>query len=445
MPNMFQNPNTQKDIFGQDYSVPMYLQFVPGYCADVCHSDENPHFDAGNHINTIIAVPAHTEEKFVSKESALGNEDFRYFPLLRGITDIPTKGDPVLLTTIGGVNYYLGPLNTDNNSVTWNSPGDALFKQDMVLPETDSGEVTSRGALGESPNFYKNLEWERLTKERKEELDFGDAINETTGDLTLEGRHGNSIRIGSRSKYPYIFMSNFRNSSAPYENFQDGTLISITSNGSLQQHFESIVEPFSGRTIPGFRLASDLVESFVVRELPFNRSMQDLIETVNGIYPNEGKSIYEYGKMEKGDLTTKANQVLLHSDRITLNTREDDMYLSSIKDIHIGTGRHLTISNNENLIIESQKTFLGNPFKDGKDRSFITVDDKEANSKMQPAVLGQKLHIVLNDMLTMIQSINSVSSQLGQVKLVVDPKQITDLGTKINNILSTKHFVEPNT
>ena len=64
---------------------------------------------------------------------------------------------------------------------------------------------------------------------------------------------------------------------------------------------------------------------------------------------------------------------------------------------------------------------------------------------MQPAVLGQKLHIVLNDMLTMIQSINSVSSQLGQVKLVVDPKQITDLGTKINNILSTKHFVEPNT
>ena len=121
------------------------------------------------------------------------------------------------------------------------------------------------------------------------------------------------------------------------------------------------------------------------------------------------------------------------------------MYLSSIKDIHIGTGRHLTISNNENLIIESQKTFLGNPFKDGKDRSFTTVDDKEANSKMQPAVLGQKLHIVLNDMLTMIQSINSVSSQLGQVKLVVDPKQITDLGTKINNILSTKHFVEPNT
>jgi hypothetical protein len=31
-----------------------------------------------------------------------------------------------------------------------------------------------------------------------------------------------------------------------------------------------------------------------------------------------------------------------------------------------------------------------------------------------------------------------------KVKLVVDPKQITDLGTKINNILSTKHFVEPN-
>tara|TARA_Y100000996_G_scaffold280664_1_gene221417 strand:+ start:380 stop:1714 length:1335 start_codon:yes stop_codon:yes gene_type:complete len=444
MSNTFQNPNTQKDIFGQDYSVPMYLQFVAGYCAEVCHSDENPHFDAGNHINTIIAVPAHNE-KYVTKESALGNEDYRYFPLFRGITDVPTKGDPVLLTIIGGVNYYLGPLNTDNNSVTWNSPGDAIFKRDMPLPVADTGEVTSRGALGESPNFYKNLEWERLTKDRREDLDYGNAINETTGDLLMEGRHGNSIRIGSRSKYPYIFMSNFRNNVNPYETFQDGSIISITSNGTLQQHFENIVEPISGRTILGFRLASDLAESFVIRELPFNRSMQDLIETVNNEYPNEGKSIYEYGKMEKGDLNTKANQVFLHSDRITLNTRLDDIYLSSIKDIHIGTGRHLTISNNENLIIESQKTFLGNPFKEGKDRSFTNVDDKQANSKMQPAVLGQRLHAVLNDMLTMIQNINSVSSQLGQVKLIVDPKEISNLTTSINNILSNKHFIEPNT
>ena len=31
------------------------------------------------------------------------------------MVDVPTKGDPVLLCTMGGINYYLGPLNTAGN------------------------------------------------------------------------------------------------------------------------------------------------------------------------------------------------------------------------------------------------------------------------------------------------------------------------------------------
>ena len=43
--------------------------------------------------------------------------------------------------------------------------------------------------------------------------------------------------------------------------------------------------------------------------------------------------------------------MLFYSDRITINSKTDDIYLSSKKDIHIGTGRHLTISTNKDLII----------------------------------------------------------------------------------------------
>ena len=77
------------------------------------------------------------------------------------------------------------------------------------------------------------------------------------------------------------------------------------------------------------------------------------------------------------------NQTLLHSDRITINTKKDDIYLSSIKDIHIGTGRHLTISTNENLIIESKSTFFGRPVINNKAR------------KMQGMVLGDELQSIL--------------------------------------------------
>ena len=49
-----------------------------------------------------------------------------------------------------------------------------------------------------------------MTKKRKKELDYGNAIFETTGDTIIEGRHGNSLRIGSRSNNPYVFISNGR-------------------------------------------------------------------------------------------------------------------------------------------------------------------------------------------------------------------------------------------
>ena len=49
----------------------------------------------------------------------LGSKDYKPVipcqPLLRGFSDSITRGDSVIYTNIGGINYYLGPLNTTNN------------------------------------------------------------------------------------------------------------------------------------------------------------------------------------------------------------------------------------------------------------------------------------------------------------------------------------------
>ena len=93
----------------------MYLQFVSGYCSEVLHAKENPYHEAPNHTNSIIAVPHHSEKIFKTKTTSVSDED-RYYPLFRTMHDVPSKGDSVLLTNIGGVNYYLGPLNMDSNN-----------------------------------------------------------------------------------------------------------------------------------------------------------------------------------------------------------------------------------------------------------------------------------------------------------------------------------------
>ena len=88
-------------------------------------------------------------------------------------------------------------------------------------------------------------------------------------------------------------------------------------------------------------------------------------------------------------------QMLLTSDRITINSRSDDIFLSSLKDIHIGTQRHLTISTNKNLIIEANKTFLGDP-------------NKETNKdKMQPLVLGDALFDIFDELFSILEATTS--------------------------------------
>ena len=97
-------------LFGGSTTEEVYLQFVPGVVLDVVVNTESVGHNTIRDLNSIIAkshVSNDVEQDSVNKT--------RYYPLMRGMVDVPTKGDPVLLCTIGKVQYYFGPLNTFNN------------------------------------------------------------------------------------------------------------------------------------------------------------------------------------------------------------------------------------------------------------------------------------------------------------------------------------------
>jgi len=404
-----------KGFAGKEYNVPFYLQFVPGYVVEVVHSSESLRYNGDNTINTVIALP-HASDQLVKTRGSAG-EEYRYYPLLRTMNDVPSKGDPVLLCTIGKIKYYLGPLNTNTNNPTWND--DPSFKPEILLHKKEKvGRISTRGFKGESPNFNKEDSFQRLTKRRKEELDYGSAIRESTGDTIIEGRHGNSLRIGSRSNNPYIFISNGRNSSNKHESLGDGGTISITSNGTLQQHFGgyNIGTIKSPLKINGYMLASDNVTfKNGSREEPPVRSMGKLVSSINNDQDSQ-ELIYNYS----------GNQMFLDSDRITINSKSDDIYLSSNKDIHIGTKRHLTISTNKNLVIDSEKTYLGDFNK----------------NKMDNMVLGKKVQDALNGIIGLIKEV-VITTQLGPQSPMPLPSEL-NVTTLINEIISDKHFIEEN-
>jgi len=418
-----------KGFAGKEYSLPTYLQFVPGYCVEAVHSQESLGFKGASTINSIYAV-SHVMSTTGKRRQQSFSEDNRYFPLLRNHGDVPTKGDPVLLCTIGKINYYLGPLNTINNSPTWND--DLNYKKELTIQNSDIQQNTQRGERGESVNFNKEGLYQRLQKIRNEDLDYGKVVNEVTGDYLIEGRHGNSVRVGSRSNDPYIFISNKRGYLNKFESLSDGSLITITSNGTLAQHFSGYYDVNTEENITGFQLSSDGVEN---NTYPIGLIHSDL---------NNGADIQDtiYGY--------DGNQMLLHSDRITLNSKLDDIFVSSIKDIHIGAGRHLTfttaggdeVNNTDSVIFQTSNFNIGNP----------------SRKDMQQMVLGNDLFDVLQTIVEFMGRLQVLTSLGIQTPLTVgkfagDISPGEPLAVAIQNeiipiietMLSAKHNIESNT
>ena len=421
-------------LFGSSESRDVFIQFVTGIVTHVITSVESLTYDGKERkINSILAK-SHMGKKI--KSAALTDESNRYYPLLRGMVDVPVKGDPVILCTLGGVQYYLGPLNTANNP---NFNIDHLNRAEKNLSRANSGEskMSSReDDLGISRNFKVMPHLNRLQKLYNIDLDdpIGEdkIVNEIHGDLVLEGRHGNSIRIGSRFVNPYIMISNGRNPENIAESSKDSAILAMFSEGSIRQHFNNDAKIEDDTIVDDlWILPSDAVEEN-------KRLMSTLVESVNPEVDTE-KKIYAYGDVDD-DLSVQKSQLFQSSDRVTINARTESLFLSAFQNMHIGTGNSLTISTNKELLIESENIYLGQQSKD--------TDDK------QGIIIGENLREILEELTDLLSRLNG-HCQGAPTPLGIDNgppgtakstllQFIKKVQKESNDFVSNKHFIEEN-
>ena len=173
-----------KTTFGQGKFIPFYLQFVPGRVEAVVTSETHPFARSSdgvvyaNNVNSIIAFPYYNKIKKRTDIFKNGNYDkYRYFPLLRGMYEVPAKGDPILLCTIGGQNFYLGPLNTEglpnfnvdhfkNNQVK-NSFKDVVYSEGNIETKLFIKEDFSRLQKLLNPKLDSPLQWKIYDQQKK--------------------------------------------------------------------------------------------------------------------------------------------------------------------------------------------------------------------------------------------------------------------------------------
>jgi hypothetical protein len=390
------------------------LQFIPGHVTEVLLyspwpdisklPDEwkTPLYNTDRIVNAIKAIKHEGRETLSQNVESLQADI--YYPLLRGISDAPTQGDQVLLCKFGDINYYMGPLNTLNSP---NFNIDHLFKHDnieQIAKSKANTELNPKQLYDMNPDFS----WQPLIRRLQTppgNMDFNfprvsdpDPLTRGVGDLILEGRFGNSIRIGNKAGFPNLIISNGRNIGNSVETLQDGGIISITSVGKLSDNF----------THQTFDMASNI-------SILDNNS-------------NDKKRLLEF------DSEYDKPQILINSNRLIFNSRQSKLILSAHSNVEIGSGDNIKLYSNNSTIIESKNIYLG----------------ESAENKEEPLVLGTQLKEALGKIIDAI-GLLFVGGTVGGVSLPVNQSNAPGwvkldkvIRREIDDILSKHHFIESN-
>ena len=294
-----------------------------------------------------------------------------------------------------------------------------------TIKDNKPTKQTNSDYIGMSNNFRK-INYPRLEKPYNKDLDDPKgkkvAIDDIHGDLTLEGRHGNSIRIGSRDRFPYCIISNGRSVMNTVESLNDGAIIGLFESGRIRDHFK-----YDSKQKPPTEGAPDPV-SVESEDKPFVLGSDSIEEPKRLI----GDELYNY--------EYKGSQLITSSDKITLNSTSDNVILSSFNNFIVGAGNSCNIITENETIIESSNIYLGKQAK-------IKADD---GKKPEPLVLGIKLKEFLLDVLKVLEKAHGVCQ--GSPIPVMDSSMkplVTEWKSLIRKLkqpefLSQYHYIEDN-
>jgi len=348
------------------------------------HLNDTDDFKQSVETNSSQMIDLYSLGDDSTSSGILRNETAR--PMFRGISDSITAKDMVIYTKINETVYYIGPLNNYNNP----NQCTANFNVDELIGR-GGGDKSLFNSDGSGVDFPK-LNNTKLQKPKNKKMDLvSDKTYETSklSDLTFEGRHGNSIRLGSRDIFPSITIDN--KSVGKQENIGVGSTISMLSNGSIYENF-------------GIEQDKYFLSVDVPKENPSNYTL------------NKGDGVldrfdYEYGKVD--DLIN-FDQIIILSDRITIDARKSDFTVSSNNNINFGATNNFTLNNSGYSIINSNNIYLG----------------EKARVKAEPMVLGNELRNIL---VRLLEILNSARANVQGVPLPLVDGNLEPLNLLPNN------------
>ena len=363
-------------------------------------------------------------------------------PLLRGFSDSITQGDSVIYTELGDTFFYLGPINTLNNP---NYCPDSLYDAKAKLPSNNIVlDKSDENSDGYNKNFIATLVNKAFKDRSPLDRPYNIGVGELNSlaeqksaysDIQIEGRHNNSVQLGSRFISPYLTIKN--NSTVD----NNGSVLGMLSLGTIVDFF-----PNRFTSAEKTNLSSDME---ILKEQPGEpdgKYKGFLIGYGNDVGDNgekpQNKFDMSYGGLAKSpNQQTEFDQIIMFSDRITFDAQDNDFTVSAFRNINFGAVGNFTITNKGFSVIESKNIYIG----------------QHAKEKKEPMVLGDELRLLLLDIMNILLDSRALVQGVAlplydkapgnpmDIRINQMIKKLENMKTTPeNSFLSDYHYIEPN-
>ena len=295
--------------------------------------------------------------------------------------------------------YYINPINLWNSQETNPLP---VPSQNVKSASQNKGYLETEAGNPNKPDSQENTTFKPGTYFT--EKGTVNPLYAFEGDTIVEGRFGNSLRLGNTVPNNIANLNNNWSVTGSL-----GDPITIISNGlhSESPSFNSITEDVNTDKSSIYLTST--------QQLPIEVSSQN--------------DYLSYNTAPTAPNQYNGNQVVLNSGRLLFNTTQDHILLSSAKSINLNTVESVNIDAATQTIIQTPELYLG------------------GIETAQPVVLGDDLVNLLNKVLTDLEFLTGalqnqlgvpVGSPIGPTNLVAQAinDKIGGYKAELSNVLS---------
>jgi len=368
----------------------------PVVVQDIIVNEEHPEYSGdGFNIGTVFFKYTGMGGHHTTRESL-----FSARPMDISMQEYPLVGETVLVQKIENVHYYTKKINV-NKTLQYNALPNSIERfrgaksqqNRTIQSEQAKNDILQQtdGSIPEEPLFNSSY----TPRENVNSLKYFD------GDVILQNRFGATIRLGS-SQMQDSFNQNCQITTN--DNGQEICVLGPTNSGKTdailvmrvgqKQNSNTTTDTSYALTVEDINLDSSCFVMSEKQDINFYFSSNFF--TLEELEITDYKQTIDDGTGNNKTVLSE-NQAILNSGRIVLNSKDNDVILSSERDSIFGSNRNVIADAGNNIYLNPAvgKIFLG------------TISGDNSVAKYE------ELKVVLEDILNMIRTLSTTPASPG--------------------------------